>query len=487
MPAHKHYIITWGNNILTIEGPMHSGLQQLLKYEQKYLEPRSDKPWIRTTKKRKQAIYEREDNPNGKGCLYTTFQGMLDQVVATLVTSGCSFNIVDRRVQLPPPKFERMHGMRFSQEPMVRTALSANRSGLVVAVTRYGKTAMIANTINAYPGIKTVVIAPGIDLLPQLEDALRYYCPDREVKGIYTGSKNSSQSDDVTVCSVDSISKLDKETTRLVLVDEPHAVATGPRSAELTGFSAARFIGYGATVSGRWDGSDIMITGLFGPKLVEKTYLEAVEEGAIAPIHVKFIKVPFEHWQVYQRDAAYRNLMSSEAYLKAVSEVCNTYIAKDWQTLIFISNEKTANVVANVIEDSHIAMDKLMKNKKERHALFQALKDGKINRCVCSSIYSTGVTIDGIRVALNCAIGAAGIMSIQKPGRLAELKEGKAAGYMIDFLFECQTPPERLENIPYQKKAWSTVVNDCWARYHAYKEIGYEVEILNSAEELELI
>lgn len=487
MPTHKHYIVTWGNNILTIEGPLHSGLQQLLRYEKKYLEPRSDKPWIRTTKKRKQLIYEREGNPNGKGYLYTTFQGMLDQVLATLASTGCSFDIVDRRIPMPQPQFGRMHGMRFSQEPMIRKALSANRSGLIKAVTRYGKTAMLANTINAYPGLKTAIIAPGIDLLPQLEDAIRYYCPDREVKGIYTGSRNSIQSDEVTVCSVDSISKLDKESTRLVLVDEPHAIATGPRSAELTGFSAARFLGFGASTSGRWDGSDIMITGLFGPKLVEKTYLEAVEEGAIAPIHVKFIKIPFDHWQVYQRDAAYRQLFSSEAYLKVVGDLCNKHIPKDWQTLIFISNEKTANIVSDVIEDSHIAMDKLMKNKKERHALFQDLKEGKINRCVCSSIYSTGVTIDGIRVALNCATGAAGIMSVQKPGRLAEVKEGKTAGYMIDFIFECSTPAERLENVPYQKKAWSMVVNDCWARYNAYKEIGYNVEIFNSVDELKLV
>jgi late competence protein required for DNA uptake (superfamily II DNA/RNA helicase) len=482
----KHYIVSRNDALLEIRGPLHTGLQKLLSYEEKSLEARSDKPWIRQTKKRRVQIYEREEHPEG-GYVYTTFQGMFDRVLGVLIETGCSFDLLDRRMSFPKPAFDRMHGMRFSQEPMLRQALSADRSGLIVAVTRYGKTAMIANTINAYPGVKTVVVAPGIDLLPQLEGALRYFCPDRDIKGIYTGSRNTIQGDDITVCSVDSIHKLDKEGTRLILVDEPHAVATGPRSAELASFSCVRMLGFGATVSGRWDGSDVMITGLFGPKLVEKTYLEAVEEGAIAPIHVKFIRIPFKHWQVQQRDAAYRNLYNSPAYLEALSKVCNQVVPQDWQTLIFISNEKMANSVAEVVDNAKIAMDKLMKNKKERHELFQQLKEGVINRCVCSSIYSTGVTIDGIRVAVNCAVGAAGIMSVQKPGRLAEVKEGKTAGYMIDFLFECETPKETTEGIPWNRRAWSMVVNDCWARYNAYKEIGYDVEILDSPDNLKLI
>lgn len=483
----KTYQLVWSEGALSVTGPLNSDLQKRLSYQSKSLEQDPQRPWQRRVKRKTEHSYSREKNPDGT-YTYLTMQGLLDTVISCLAQQpDCAFSFVDARRPFPKAKLSRMHGFRFDQERMTTQALQADRSGLVVAPTRYGKTAMICNTINAYPGLKTVVIAPGIDLLPQLEDAIRHYCPGREVKGIYTGSKNRIQSDDITVCSVDSIDKLDKAGTRLVLVDEPHAVATGPRSAELVSFECARFLGFGATVSGRWEGNDIIITGLFGPRLITKTYKEAVAEGAIAPIHVKFIRVPFVHWTVAQRATAYKKLHSSPAYLDTLSRTVNEIIPPDWQTLVFITNEKQGNLLTERIRDSVLAMDKTMKRAGERKELFERLKTGEINRCVCSNIYSTGVTIDGIRVAVNAAEGAAGILSVQKPGRLAEIKEGKVCGYMIDFLFECETPKERTDDLSYRQKAWQLVVNDCWARYRAYEEIGYDLEILDSPDDLVLI
>lgn len=475
----KHFTLIWDDNSLAITGPPCRELQQALTYTAKRLEPDPNRPWQRRTKKSREKIFHRTDNAD-KTCTLLTFQGVLDICIRTILLEGNSYQLIDRRNPYPQPQLELMHGFRHSQEWLTTQALQRARSGLIKAPTRYGKTSMLCNIANAFPDLKTVVIAPGIDLLPQLEDALRHYCEGREVKGIYTGSRNKIQSDDITVCSVDSIDKLDYGSTRLVIVDEPHAIATGPRASALSQFDNARLYGLGATTSGRWEGNDIMIDALFGPVLSEVTYVDAVKEGAIAPIRVKFIEVPFRHFPVRTRATAYKRLLELPAYLDAIKEVSQNIVPKDWQTLFFISNEKQGRkVLEQVGEDGILAMDKLMKKAGDRKEMFKSLKNNEITRCVCSNIYSTGITLPEVKCAVNCAEGGANILSIQKPGRLAEVKEGKEAGYMIDFLFKPTNSKDQLETIPDRDKMWKLPVNDCWARYNSYKEKGYDVEIIS--------
>ena len=480
----KHYSLIWDENSLAITGPPDRELQNVLTYTAKRLEQDPNRPWQRVTRKSREKIFHRTDNAD-KTCTLLTFQGVLDTCIRAILLGGHSYQMIDRRKAYPEPQYTLMHGFRNSQEAITVKALGGLRSGLIKAPTRYGKTAILCNIVNAFPGLKTVVIAPGIDLLPQLEDALRFFCKEREVKGIYTGSRNHTQSSDITVCSVDSIDKLDYGSTRLVIVDEPHAIATGPRASALAQFNNARLFGLGATTSGRWEGNDIMIDALFGPILAERTYTEAVTEGAIAPIRVKFIEIPFRHFPVRTRATAYKKLLELPAYMNAIRRLSQEIIPADWQTLFFISNEKQGRkVLEQVGGDAVLAMDKLMKKAGDRRIMFALLKAGKISRAVCSNIYSTGVTIDNVRCAVNCAEGGANILSIQKPGRLAEVKEGKEAGYMFDFMFKPTNSNEQLETISDRDKLWKLPVNDCWARYNSYREKGYDVEIISNVSDI---
>ena len=480
----KHYSLIWDDKSLAIKGPPSMEIKAALTYTSKSLEPDPNRPYQRRTKKTREKIFHRTDHAD-RTCTLLTFQGMLDTVITAILGFGGTFKLYDRRHKFPKPDLDAMHGFRNSQEELLTKALKQDRSGLVVAPTRYGKTAMLCNILNAYQDLKAVVLAPGIDLLPQLEEAIAFFCPGREVKGIYTGSRNRIPSDDITVCSVDSIDKLDYEGTRLVVVDEPHTVATGPRSSAIAQFENARVIGLGATVSGRWEGNDIMLTGLFGPKLSERTYVEAVEEGAICPIKVKFIKIPFRHFPVRTRATAYKNLLTSKPYLDAIKKISEDVIPADWQSLFFISNEKQGKAVQAALGgDAVLAMDKLMKKAGDRREMFRALKENEIVRCVCSNIYSTGITLPEVRCAINCAEGGANILSIQKPGRLAEVKDGKEAGYMFDFLFVPTNDANQLETIPDRDKLWKLPVNDSWARIKSYQAKGYDVEIVDDLDAL---
>lgn len=472
----EYFELIWSESKLIVIGPPLDKLTRALEYREKMLvwDQASRKRVVRSQKCSVYTILQESKSIR----ILETFQGLLDRCVDVIKKEGYTYRVNDKRKPFPEPILERAGGFRFNQEEVFKDILSKNRSGNLKAITRWGKSVIATNLINVYPGVKTVLLAPGIDLLEQHLKAVKKHCPDREVTGLFTGQKTKNQSEDVTVCSFDSMDKLDFEKTKLVIVDEPHAAVTESRAPQLARFANARIIGTGATTEGRWSGNDILIEGLIGPVLREVTYSDAVKLGAICPIKVFMVKVPFEPFKVSRRDTAYKKLVwENKNFAELVGNICNKVIPKYWQTLIFINNEKQARLFNDNIDESEIAMDKLMKNKTERKQMFDDLESGTVNRCVCSNIYSTGVTIDGIRAVVNCDGGGAGILSVQKPGRLAEIKPGKKYGYMIDFIFEDLGESDG-------NPAWKMIVNDSWSRYKAYLKKGYELEIVDDYERI---
>jgi superfamily II DNA or RNA helicase len=472
------YTLEWSNSDLKIIGPKNEKLEKKLVYIKKEL-VFNPKTYSRETRKSTVKVFNILSEKNGI-VTYQTFQGLIDKVTSVLEKDKSNKIIVlDKRLPFPAPKLEAMYGFRFNQREKTETLLKACRSGILEAPTRYGKSVIITNIINAFPDVKTVVSAPGVDLLPQLEETIRKYCPEREVTGIYSGSKTQYMSDDITVCSMDSLHKLDKDSVKLLLIDEPHSAVSESRAQEFCKFHNARIYGFGATVSGRYTGNDIMIEGIIGPTLSKITFQEAVNIGALCPIEVKVIKVPFTPQGYKNRNTAYKHYVyNNPEFLNRIKHIANNIVPEEFQTLLFIDNEAEAKGIQPLINNSELAMDKLFDNKKARSEMFERLKNDEVKRCICSNIYSTGVTIDNIRCVINCCGGGGSILSVQKPGRLAEIKPGKRCGYLIDY-----------QLVPTSNSGSSIdfmLVNDCKARFKVYAEKGYKIDYYDNPEDISL-
>ncbi len=373
---------------------------------------------------------------------------------------------VDEREHVPPPDFSAMGGFRFSQRGLLEAALRQDESGCISAPTRYGKTTLIANTIRAYRGLRTVVALPGVDLCFQMHEDLVRLLPDREVKLICSGSKVRYQSDDVTVCSMDSLDKVDHGATKLLIVDEPHAAVTQSRVEMIASFTSARRLAFGASLKGRFDRMDFLIEGLFGPVLAERTFRDAVAEGAVCMITVGLIPLVTPRMRLWNRDLAMRKVFHNGAELKrAMDKLLNDFIPADFQTLIFIDNESQAEFLAQNVPSS-IAMAKRL-TKKERMDLMDRMRRNEVKRCFASRIYAQGVTFSDVRVVINAAGGGASTSSIQKPGRLAEIRPYKRRGILFDFMV---TPHE---DNP-QGSGHFSLMNESLARLKSYQNTGYE-------------
>lgn len=406
-----------------------------------------------------------------------TYQGLWRDLRDHLVKKKRTVQVLDLSLPFAKPNIDRaMHGLTLSQQALMRHALEQELSGLIGAPTRYGKTYLIAAACRAYNGQRIVVTAPGIDLCRQLETELRAIMPDREVRGVYTGSKNRSQGPDITVCSVDSLDKMDAGLTDLLLIDEPHAMVADGRLPMIHRFYRARKIGFGATLEGRFDKKDRLITALIGPVVANKTYLEAVAEKSISPLKVVFVTVKFSKDSVpgrCDRDTTWRRLLTQSARMAEVSKkLCDYCIPREWQTMLFIKDEKQADYLFVEAMDPtcSIAMAKKLK-AAERKEMTARIAANEISRVLASNIYVQGVTFPDLKVVINMASGGANTSAIQKPGRLLQRRKGKNYGVMIDFLFECEDADEDERKNP----AYQGLIGECWARHKAYEKIGYDI------------
>jgi superfamily II DNA or RNA helicase len=424
----------------------------------------------------------------GRILVVKTHQGFWKKALLWALARQLPYELIDLRTKdlLPLPKLGHMRGFRFKQKELITQALSFGCSGLIGAVTRYGKSCLIRNTLRAWPGVQSIVILPGADLLRQCYNEMKEDLPDREIKLIGAGSSTKFQSEDITIVSMDSLHKIDPGPVRLVLIDEPHAIVSSSRIQHLPSFAYARKYGFGATLNGRYDGHDFLLEGLVGPVLANRGYTEAVAEGAISPIKVMMIRWPIGYTQG-DRDKVYKSqLFENELIGRCARYLSDVVIPRDWQMLYFIKTEDQADFMADCIgRDISVAMAKKLTNK-ERAEMTDRVQKNHIKRVICSDIYVQGVTFHDVMVLVNCGGGGRSTSTIQKPGRLAEVRKGKSAGLMIDFLFtpastgtsdamsECQSPS--------MSEGMSAICRESNLRLTAYKEIGYDVHIVERNE-----
>ncbi len=478
--------LLWDESTLTVT-PGFKEIRQVLKMEvSEMVQNPSTFRWQKKT--HTEDLYELGPVPTVPGmCFLRTYQGFLPDVLEVLKDHGVAYTLHDVRLKdFPKPRFDLMHGFRFSQRELLETALLEDKSGLIAAPTRFGKTTEIINTCRAYPTLCTLVVVPGVDLVDQLHAELEGALPLRLVKKMHSKVSTKKISQDVTVISMDSMSKVeDTSEVRLILVDEPHALPTSGRMPDFMRFEKARKLGYGATLDGRFDGKDPLIRGLIGPVLSERTYLEAVREGAIAPIVVYMLAIPTKGFPCRDRRKAYQQIFwENPGIANCLRWLCSPesdVFDPTWQILGFIDNERQAEYLKEfvAIPGMEIAMAKQM-STKQRKEKTDNLKSGETRLCFATNIYAQGVTFSDLRVVINLSGGGASTKTIQKPGRVAELRPGKRCGVVVDFLFTAsQDAMDRLKG------------SDCWCpvresqtRLRYYQERGFEVYVVHGQNEL---
>jgi superfamily II DNA or RNA helicase len=435
-----------------------------------------EKTWKKKTTRTTRREYEIGE-PVGSLKVVHTHQGYWAEAVAFVAARGIPYELVDLRPEdnLPLPKLGLMKNLRFSQRSLLETGLLKRCSGIFDWPTRYGKSSGMRAIIQAFPEVDTLYIVPGVDLLGQTVEELKKAFPDKDIKQIGGGSRVRYQSRELTVCSADSLHKLDPGPPRLILSDEPHSMMSDSREESLLRFDNARKYGFTATPEGRFDGKDRLLTGIFGPVISRIAYKEAVAETAVEQITVMMIEWPLDPNPGMDRDRAYRDLFfQHELILRCARYLCNEVLPPHWQTLFFIKSEKQAELLQERMGEVSIAMAKRL-SKTERAALTSRVRDNHISRVICSDIYVQGVTFHDLMCLVNLGGGGSSTTTIQKPGRLAEIRHGKSGALMIDFRFVNRQTAAGFQAGVDIGEGVACMVRDSAARMAAYEKIGYNV------------
>lgn len=470
-------LLIYDEDLLTVMPPRPE-IENLLTYTYKKMEYDWNSPGGRAMTMERIRVFDKLEK-EGKYVAIQTHSGFVDKVRDLLNERKIPYTFKDLRREFPQARLDLMRGFRFNQRALLTQGLMQNRSGLIGAPTRYGKSHLLLNIVRAYPNLNTVVLAPGEDLLRQNYTFLKENLK-REVTMLGGGSKKRFASEQVTVCSMDSMHKLDHGRVELVIIDEPHALVTPARTEAFLPLMHARKIGLGATLDGRFDGRDIYIVGLIGPVLSKVTFKEAVVEGAICPIHVLMLKHTMGVTGAGTKDTMYKRVMfENKEFAETVARIGNEIIPKKWQTLTFIKNEKQGLYLQNRLEDQALIMAKRC-TAKMRKVYTNLMQLQVIKKALATRIYSTGVTFSHLRCLINAEGGGAGIMATQKGGRLAEVRDGKACGILFDFMM---TPTSDHHTSERYKHALS-IHRDSKNRAKMYEDLGYQVHICEDFDQL---
>jgi superfamily II DNA or RNA helicase len=470
-------IVWYTGEIIIVNSPPKMEKELLTIMVKELLPASSGNGWKKEVRKKKQEIFELVKEKPFRTIV--TDHGHFEKVMMWLTKNGYKFVVQDLREDLPRLDVSKIMGLRYSQKPLLIEALERRRSGLLVFPTRYGKSHLILNTLRALPDATTVVTAPGEDLLKQTTAHLKESLPERNIVQLGGGSKVQHMGDDITVCSMDSLYKCSFDKVKALLVDEPHACVTDSRIPNIRSFKHALRYGFSATPKGRFDGKDPLIEGVIGPVLVERTFTQAVAEGAICGIDCVLIVIdPVDKSSGNNRDVTYRKFLWENPVVGGVlGMLCNELIPKDWQTLAFIKSEKQAEFQLKYIgETGTIAMAKRL-SKSEREEMFESMASGEVKRCLASDIYAQGVTFSDLRAVINLAGGGPYTNTVQKPGRLAERRDGKVTGLMFDFVFA----PDAARH---PGTTYNQLANDSRRRYEVYKEKGYYIHFVKTHQQL---
>ena len=431
------------------------------------------------------------------GNVLTTLPGFAHRVMEHLRRTGTKFKVEDRRLPLPEPDLEKAcKGLRdYQLEPVLQMLMAGG--GILSAATGFGKTRISAAMISAYDpeqlklrGTPTVVFAaPDKDINRKNWEALSALLPDREVGLVMSGTRKFS--DDVQVITLDSLHLVNPDEVGILIVDEVHTSASTTRFETLSRFTNAARWGVSATPSGRFDGGDMVIEGLFGPVVCQRTYQDAVKLGALVPIEVYWVKAPspsvgMAYYSRYKtRDAKIRAaIINNPPYSKLVADLM-LKIPESRSVLCFtqwIAQMANVHEHCRDVEYVHAQTKEGVGTigpitPKQRKEIYSRMESGEIRKMLATHCWKQGVDFPTLDIVVNASGGGSDIVAKQIPGRASRRADGKDRAYVVDFIHEWDVDPDN------PRKPGPLLASDM-SRRRSYRELGFEQHVVDTLDEL---
>lgn len=430
-----------------------------------------------------------------------TLPGFAFKVRQLLTELGYLVHVTDERT--PAPNFDMpaaCEKLRDYQLECAHVALHS-RGGVISCVTGWGKTHIMGALIRGFPKEemvmrgtpKYIVVTPTLDISGKNYKDLQEIFPDRDIGLVNSDFKKLS--DDIQVVTPESMHHIGVSDAGLLIYDEVHTL-TMPRVAPIMDATKALRYGMSATPTGRFDGGDLLIEGIFGPIVYSRTYPQAIDDGAVVPIRVYWVEAPQPaRWPengYRTKNAGYRHgIWRNNATHNMCGEILHK-VPHDSQCLTVVDKLEhmqylkphMRDVTIVHAETSQKRLDSKKFNnlhpvsKKERAAIYKKVENNEIKRILSTGVYRVGVNFPDLRVLINAEGMGSQILAGQLPGRASRNIDGKNIAYIVDFFH----PWDMVSKNGRQKPGM--LLRDDRSRESVYTSLGFEQMWVNDLNQI---
>ncbi|ACB37255.1 putative helicase [Betalipothrixvirus uzonense] len=234
----------------------------------------------------------------------------------------------------------------------------------------------------------------------------------------------------------------------LVIVDEAHHTPANIVKSLLLDSPNSIRLGLSATPL-REDGRELEIMGLLGKisftidytELVQNRYLVPIEYISFEPKLSEKIEKKIKNIELMYTDSPFAKFYSALLRMFENSPYTNKQIIQKiislnkYPALVIVRRIRHAELLSKMFDESGINADWVSSktNLEERIQKIEALKNGKLQVLISTSLADEGLDIPNLRLVVLLSQGKSRIKLIQRIGRVMRPAKQKEKGYVLDI------------------------------------------------------
>jgi superfamily II DNA or RNA helicase len=327
---------------------------------------------------------------------------------------------------------------------------SGRRRGLLLMATGLGKTRVAAAVIRRWladrPRDEVLILAPGLELVDQLEASLWPYLPKAIATHVLTGKEKPTFAGGVIVSTIQSMRNVASENRArfgLVIVDEAHHAPSAKTRTALDQLAPRFLMGMTAT-PWRTDGADPQ--EIFGEPVFTASIIDGIREGYLADIDYEMLVDDLDWAQLGRHTKEEHNLTVRDLnrYL-FVPERDDEIIARIKGELAQIANYRCIVYTRSIHHAERIAA--LMSSEGMPAVVLHSALDrfdsaNRLNRfrrkgnsiLVTVDMLNEGIDIPDVNVVVFLRVTHSRSLFLQQLGRGLRLAPGKSRVRILDFV-----------------------------------------------------
>lgn len=413
--------------------------------------------------------------------------GLLDRVTNLFQKNGIRVDIVNKRL-INNEKYCYEFDTSFLRDyqHMCIAKSVVNGNGIVKVATGGGKTVIAGCTIGALSK-KSIFIVHTRDLLYQAKESFQRLFPNEKIGQIGDGVLDYQN---ITVATMQTLAILgdveigknayDEEleddeakieadnakreafhkyavTVQCVMMDEVQIVCSQTAYNVRFLFEYANYaFGYSAS-PWRDDGSDLMIEGAFGKRIVDITASYLIKCGylikPLIEIHDTYYDIsnqPTKYVEVYKKFIVENDMRNIQVANDAIAE----YNAGK-NTLILVTQIKHGEVLQNIMSAMGVPVNFISgkSGMKRRKQAIQDMREGKIQILIATTIADVGLDIPRLESLIEAGAGKSSVTALQRLGRIMRTFENKQSCKFISYNDHVRYLSEHIKR---KLEIWST-------------------------------